>query len=1218
MRIKKHIVLTITILLLTACASYKPQYKVEKKTSSFPINKKIKHSLYLIGDAGNSALEFKSKSLQLFESELKKASKYSTVLFLGDNAYPKGLPKKNAKSRDYAIYQLKTQIETLTNFKGNPIFIPGNHDWYSGLKGLKRQENYIEDKLGKNSFLPKNGCPIHKVKIDDSTVLIVIDSQWYLTNWNKHPTINDDCAIKTREQFFDEFESLIKKARGKTTLVAMHHPMYTNGHHGGQYAAKQHLSPFPVLGSLKNIIRNTSGLSNADLNNKHYSSFKKRIVTLAQENDKVIFLSGHEHSLQYIAQDNLTQIISGSGSKKSETRLANGQFSFGEYGYARLDIFEDESSYVRFYAAPNNTIVFETEVYPAINKNKEVTYKPISSNSVSTSIYTKKETTKTKLYQWLWGDRYRKEYSKKVTAPTVNLDTLYGGLTPVRKGGGNQSKSLRLKDSLGKEYTMRALRKNALRFIQAVAFKETYIKDEFDNTITENFLLDVFAGSQPYAPFVIGELAEAINIYHSNPKLYYIPKQKALEGFTADFGDELYMIEERVASSQKELTSFGAPKKIISTTDLLQKLRKNSTHELDEATYIRARLFDMLIGDWDRHEDQWRWAVFEEGEKKIYKPIPRDRDQAFSIMNDGAVLNTVTKIIPVAKVLKKYDSDLKNPKWFNLSPYPLDVALINRSGKKVWDAQVKQISEQLTNDIINSAFEKFPSEMDPKTIAKIKAQLIGRKGNLQKIADAYFKHVNRYVLIKGTDKEDYVTIERLSDGKTAITVKQSSKETVSLKRTYSRDENKEIWIYGLDGKDTFEVLGQGKKLIPIRIIGGQNNDTYKITNPRKITVYDYKSKKNTLNEGKFKKKLTDDYTVNIYDYKKLKNSSNQLAPAIGFNPDDGIKLGITNTTTLYGFERNPFSSIHTFKAAYYFATNGFEITHNSEFANAFKNLNFGIDFRLTSPNYSINFFGFGNNKENPNFIDEDQFDLDFNRVKISEFKVAPSLSWKSNLGATFKTSIGYESVEVERSPNRFISTLGNNINSRKNFLGLEAEYNFINKDQKAFPTLGIEAQLIAGYKTNLSTSKGFTYIKPALSFDHKINSNGKIVVASKVGSHINFGNSFEFFQAATIGGDNGLRGFRNQRFTGKRSLYQTTDLRVVVAHLKTNLVPINLGFYGGFDYGKVWLSNNNSKKWNNSYGGGLFINAAEILVGNASLFSADEGLRFAFKLGFGF
>ena len=85
---------------------------------------------------------------------------------------------------------------------------------------------YITDKLGKKAFFPKNGCPLKKINISDDIVLIIIDSQWYLENWDNNPTMNDDCDIKTRELFFDEFESLIKKNESKTTIVAMHHPLF--------------------------------------------------------------------------------------------------------------------------------------------------------------------------------------------------------------------------------------------------------------------------------------------------------------------------------------------------------------------------------------------------------------------------------------------------------------------------------------------------------------------------------------------------------------------------------------------------------------------------------------------------------------------------------------------------------------------------------------------------------------------------------------------------------------------------------------------------------------------------------------------------------------------------------------------------------------------------------------------------------------------------------
>ena len=255
-------------ILLNACATLKMQVD-ETKTSNFPTNKQISHSFYLIGDAGLSGETESSSAIEAFKEELKKAnSANSSAIFLGDNIYPKGLVGKDDDSRADAEKQLNAQIDAVRDFKGKSIFIPGNHDWYSGIKGLKRQEKYIEDALGKNTFQPENGCPIEKVKISDDVVLLVIDSQWYITNWDKHPTMNDNCDIKTRVDFINELSSEIKKARGKTTVIAMHNPMFTNGPHGGQFSFGSHMTPAPVLGTLKNVIRKTGGVSHADLQNK--------------------------------------------------------------------------------------------------------------------------------------------------------------------------------------------------------------------------------------------------------------------------------------------------------------------------------------------------------------------------------------------------------------------------------------------------------------------------------------------------------------------------------------------------------------------------------------------------------------------------------------------------------------------------------------------------------------------------------------------------------------------------------------------------------------------------------------------------------------------------------------------------------------------------------------------------------------------------------------
>lgn len=1231
MKFQKIAFLFVLILFLNACATYKPQYKSTELENIFP-DKEIAHSFYLIGDAGNSPMGTSSEALIAFKSELNKASKNSTAVFLGDNIYPKGLPKKEDESRDFAEHQLDVQIDAVKDYKGETVFIPGNHDWYNeGLKGLKRQEKYIEDALGKNTFLPENGCPIEKVEISKNIVLLVVDSEWYLTNWDNHPTINDECEIKTRDKFFDELEGEIKKARGKTTLIAIHHPMYTNGSHGGQYSFSSHMKPLPVLGTIKNVIRKAGGVTTVDVQNKLYNEFRKRIITLSQENDKTIFVSGHDHNLQYIIQDNLPQIVSGAGSKIMATRNVNGgKFSYGNPGFVRLDVFKDGSSYVRFYS--NNEVVFQTQVLSEDEKKVFTTYPSSYSNNKTASVYTEEETSKNGLYKLFWGDRYRKDFSIKVNAPTVNLDTLFGGLTPIRKGGGHQSKSLRLKDKKGREYVMRALRKNAVQYLQAVAFKDQFIEGQFNNTYTEGLLLDVFTGSHPYAPFTIGKLSDAVGIYHTNPVLYYVPKQNALGHFATEFGDELYMIEERTDSGHGNQASFGFSDELISTDDLFKKLHKDEDFVLDEPAYIRARLFDMLIGDWDRHEDQWRWAEFKENGKKLYRPVPRDRDQAFSIMADGALLSVATNIVPALRLMRSYDEDLKSPKWFNLEPYPLDMTLINQSDKLVWDAQVNHIVNNLTDAVIDEAFSNFPPEVNQNTIQEIRKKLIGRRANLQKISDAYFSHINKYAVIKGTNKDDWFDIERLPNGETKITayrIKKGKKADVFHQQVYAHTTTKEIWIYGLDDDDRFEVFGDGDKLIKLRLIGGQNKDVYNIINGAKLKIYDQKTKNNEFLTNKGNKKLTDDYETNVYNYKKLKNSSNQFVPSLGSNPDDGFKIGFINTLTNFGFERNPFSAQHTFSAAYYFATNGFDLGYNAEFANVIGSMNLGLNAEFTSPNYAINFFGFGNATPNPEADDNDglDVDLDYNRVKLRTLKFEPSLIWRGRLGASFQVGLSYESIEVEETEGRFINDqfIGDNVDINDDFYGVRAKYQFQNSDNKAFPTLGMLFAMEAGYKNNVSKSKGFGYFIPEIGFDYKLMPSGQLVLATKLKGHINFGDDFEFYQGATLGANTGLRGYRNERFTGENAFVQSTDLRLNLRKVKTGLLPLHIGVYGGFDYGRVWVDENllldvahHFNTWHTSIGGGVFANAADMMTLNLSVFHSDDGLRLAFKMGFGF
>ncbi len=1218
----KNLFLVFIALVVSSCATFKFTPESGLETDVKDIDAKTTN-IFLIGDAGKPDEDGSApKALRVMEQKFTKAGKEDVLLFLGDNIYPKGFPTSDGKKADEAKNVLQLQTDIAKKFPGRVIFIPGNHDWFSGVKGLKNQEKMIEDALGKNTFLPENGCPIEKVNLSDDIVLLIVDSQWYITNWNRHPTINDECEYKTRSLFLEEFRSEIKKARGKTTLVAIHHPMYSNGPHGGQYSFVDFMKPFPGLGTLKNIIRNTSGISNADLSNQFYNDLRKNLVAAAQFNENVIFLSGHEHNLQFITSDNLTQIISGSGSKINPLRVRNkNQFGLGVNGYALLNIYKDNASNVQFIDANSNNVFFRKTIKEA-SKRTNIAYPKTFKDSISASVYTPEETQKSGFYKFLWGERYRKYFSTEVKAQTVDLDTLYGGLKPIRKGGGSQSISLRLRASDGKEYVMRAVEKSATQYIQSSLFKDNFVEGQFDDTASEKLVKDVFTGSHPYAPLVVGTLSDAIGVYHLNPRLFYIPKQNALGDFNNEFGDQLYLLEEHASDGHTELAGGKFTGDIISTMDMLEELHSDEDVVIDQESYIRARLFDMLIGDWDRHQDQWRWMEFKENGKKVYRPLPRDRDQAFSVMSDGFMLGAGVTLIPLARLLRKYSPDLKDVKGVNIEPYPLDMAFLVDIDKRVWDKQVNLITNNVTDSVIDLAFSKMPKEVQDEGVEKIKNTLKQRRANLQKISDRYYKLTSKYAVLTGTNKDDYIKIEAAENGEVTVAIFRKKDDTIKDRfhyRKYSPKTTKEIWIYGLDDDDTFEVIGKSKK-IKIRLIGGQNNDNYKVSEGKNILIYDYKSKKNDLSEAKKARiKLTDDYETNVYNYKKLRNNTNQIIPTIGINPDDGLKIGVSDIYTVYGFERNPFTSQHQLKAAYYFATNGYELNYSGEFANVIKKLNFILDLNFQSPNFTQNFFGFGN--ETINY--DDELDEDYNRVKIRNFSVSPRLVWNSQRGSTISLGATYETIEIDDTENRFIDNnpeLPSYVFDEVQFAGANTNFEFSNFDSKAYPTMGMLFNVNIGFKSNLDqSSRNYGYLISKWSIAHKLISSGKLVLATTLKTHLNFGDDYEFYQAANIGGTDGLRGYRNQRFTGKRAYYQNTDLRYSFSNIKTPLIPIKIGVYGSFDYGRVWLPNfDYSEKWHNSYGGGFFINGADLISANLGVFNSDDGLRAAFGLGFGF
>ena len=127
-----------------------------------------------------------------------------------------------------------------------------------------------------------------------------------------------------------------------------------------------------------------------------------------------------------------------------------------------------------------------------------------------------------------------------------------------------------------------------------------------------------------------------------------------------------------------------------------------------------------------------------------------------------------------------------------------------------------------------------------------------------------------------------------------------------------------------------------------------------------------------------------------------------------------------------------------------------------------------------------------------------------------------------------------------------------------------------------------------------------------------------MVLATKIGGEAILGDDFELYHAAQLGGGKNLRGFRRERFTGKYSVFHTTDLRLRLGKFKTSFIPLKYGITGGVDYGRVWLDDDNSDKWHSSAGGSFWISGLETFTANLGYYGSSDGGRISFVLGFAF
>jgi hypothetical protein len=215
-----------------------------------------------------------------------------------------------------------------------------------------------------NSFLPDNGCPgTEEIELDDNTVLLFIDTQWWLNQelWNREWK-NQECDVETPGDLLLLLKDAINRNEGKHIIVVGHHPILSYGKHNGFSPGYIHLTP-PFFGSLHVIYKKLVGYSD-DFANPSYKSLIRGLKAIFDGNQEIIYISAHESSLQYIKEDRIFQVVSGTGSDTRYVKKTADAFAESVQGYMKLIVYENNEVWLESWKV--NEDLSSEKIYEAI------------------------------------------------------------------------------------------------------------------------------------------------------------------------------------------------------------------------------------------------------------------------------------------------------------------------------------------------------------------------------------------------------------------------------------------------------------------------------------------------------------------------------------------------------------------------------------------------------------------------------------------------------------------------------------------------------------------------------------------------------------------------------------------------------------------------------------------------------------------------------------
>ncbi|MBJ6109822.1 hypothetical protein JAO73_12420 [Hymenobacter sp. BT523] len=1210
------------------------------------------HTVFLLGNTAQKDLP--PARLQQLRRALEQQTGPFTVVHLGDIVGNTGLVSKG----DTALAQAeRTRADALIALvKGLPqgkiYFLPGDKDWANsgpdGLKAVRRLEKYIEKQLpGQNAFVPTNGCPGPEV-VDVAPLvrLVALNTPWFTHPFDRPEAPDTDCKTLTKEEFREQLQDLIDGTKNKNVLLLGHHPVVTNGVYGGHEPLSRHLSP-PVLGTVYAAYRQNVG-SPRDLAYPGYQDLRKELLNTLQSNPGVVYAAAHDYSLQVTPFQGNYHIVSGSV-VESEHVGAKGQslYSKSEEGYTTLEYFADGIVKTHVFTFGSNDQPAK-DAYTATlfrsacaggaasqaPQNPFITDCPGTAKTVaeakadapfqaSTTVVPGPEYKPTASRNFFIGKIYRSSWLQPVTVPTLDLGTEKGGLRPTGKGGGRQTTSLKLIAADSSEYVFRSVDKDVTRILPP----------ELRNSVAADVLRDITATANPYSNLPIGYMLDQTDILHARPRLFRLPDNQQLGPYREQYAGLLGTLEDSPKDPKPNLPGFGNSDEVTRSFGLFRKLYKDHDNRVDAPQLARARAFDMLVADFGKHEDNWKWAGYKQANGGVlYRPIPRDRDQSFTLWN-GLLTYLANREWAVPSI-ENFGEDFDDLKSLNWPARHLDRYLLQSLSREQWQEAATYLQGKLTPAVIDQATAKFPAEIQSLSGNDINRKLKLRIQKLPKAIDEYYLLLAKRVDVVGSNKGEVFQVNRQPDGQVRVQMFDRAGDTDNAQgaalfdRTFKPAETEEVCLYGLGGKDVFTVTGDGgRHSILVRVIGGDGKDKIaddsRAAGLRTLTkVYDVPDTELKLG-SESDNRTSPRVGVNAYDREQFEYNTYRPSIGLGYNRNDGFTASAGVTFITQGFRKPGFKNQYSILGEV--STGGQrQLTLSTRHRYAIGKIDAGATASYGNYFPFYNFFGLGNNTA----FSQDLYDNNFYRARYRGVTLNGFLERVFLQRSVLRVGPTFEYYVTDFAANSYLGVLNQTPgssdirpnSSTQRLLGVNAVFDLDLRDRQSFARRGVRLRAqhdtyrqLSGNETTFGLTQGFAeYYGTAII-------GIPVTLVVKGGGAKNYGPDADipFYKFASLGLREGLRGYYRNRFSGDASLYYNTELRLALGQVKNGFLPFYYGVFGFYDQGKVYYQGASPGGLHTGYGGGVYIApVVETLAFAISYQISEEVSLLQFGLGF--